>query len=359
MKLDQAKLASINAGGKGFGTFELHTEARAQSPAGLIAVMTGSGTARLTDAEMSGPSPSTVADVVDAVLTGRIANDAHAIGDALVAAVGSSRMPLGNRDFAISVSDGALKLSNIDFQGADGQVEGTAAADLPTLGMSVVFQLTSVIRPPANHAPSTTKGSLPPAIVLYGGQLDHLAAVTVNADAGDLQRELTVRQMERNVEELEQARRADEERIRLEKEAARKRKAAERAAAQQKAQPAPLPPVIPEAAGTANSPPGTNGNSDYYFGTEPAPAPADAQSSNHSTIEPQPQNSTGPAYGAGNGEQNAAGQPIVIDPATGLQVAKPTPVVKPQVARSTSAAARPVKRRTSSDEVMKSLGGFQ
>jgi uncharacterized protein involved in outer membrane biogenesis len=361
-RLDQAQLSTINAGGKGTGTFELRTEARAQSPAGLVAVMTGSGSAKFSGAEMSGPSPSTVSDIVDDVLAGKIQNDAQAIGGALVAAVGTSRIPLGDREVAISVSDGTLKFGDIAFQSADGSVDGIVVADLANLGMSASFQVTSLVRALPSAAASTpnrarpaSKATLPPAIVLYSGQLDHLAAVSVNADVGDLQRELTVRQMERTVDELEQARRADEQRARLEKDR-QKKEAADRAAAQQKTLEQQLPPVAPGPSGNANSTPGES-NADDYFGTAPPPPGGpDGQSSNRSTLETQPQNATSPAGSTANGEQSAAGQPVVIDPATGLAVPKPAAAVKPSVARSTP---RPVKRRTSSDEVMKALGGFQ
>lgn len=362
LRLDQAQLASINSGGKGSGTFELHTEARAQSPAGLIAVMTGSGTAALSGAELTGPSPTAVANVVDDVLAGNVQNDAPTIASALVTEVGSSEMVLGDRNLAITIADGALTIGGLDVRNAVGAMEGTVSADLATLGMSASFQLSSAAPPPlASATPATKRGPaagnppLPPAIVLYSGQLGHLAAMTVNADVGDLQRELTVRQMERNVEELEQARRADEERARLQKDMERKRKeAADRAAAQQRLQQQQLPPVIPESAGTVNSPSGTGSNDpDDFFGTAPAAGGADARTSN----QPQQQNSNGPANGAVNVEQKASSEPVVIDPATGLPVPKPIPAIKPSVARS-SLPPKSVKRRTSADEMMKSLGGF-
>jgi AsmA family len=372
LTLDQAKLSSVNASGKGSGTFALRMAARAQSPAGLIAVMSGSGTAKFASAEISGPSPASVADVVDDVIIGKVQNDEQAIGSALVAAVGSSAISLGDRDLAVSVSDGTLKIGGIGLQSADGNVEGTATADLATLAMNASFQVTTLVRPlsPTSAQPqnrgqvSAPKGPLPPATVLYSGQLDQLAALSVNADVGDLQRELTVRQMERNVEELEQGRRADQERARLEKDAERKRKeAAARAAAQQKAleqQQQQLPPVIPESAGTANTTtPGPASNSNDYFEAAPSNGAPDARASNPSVPGPQPQNSVGPVNSGANGQQNATGQPVVIDPETGLQVPKPVAAVKPSVARSPLPPAKPGKQRTSSDEVMKALGGFQ
>ena len=365
LKVDKAELSAVNAGGKGFASANLHAEARAQSAAGLFAVMAGSGTLKLVDADISGPSPSTAAEVVDNVLNGKIQNDPQVIAGELVSAAGTSKMPLGNRDFPISLSDGSLKLGKIDFQNADGKVEGAATADLTTFDMSASFQLTSVVRPlppPAiplpNRKPVAPKGPLPAAIVLYDGQLGDLKSITVSADVGDLQRELIVRQMERNVEELEQARRADEERVRLEKER-KKKEAAERAAAQAKAM-QQLPPVIPESAGTANSPAGANGARPDGTSDQPMNSQGPANSSDAApgntvltpkiSIEPLPPSETP------NGQQSDAGPVIAIDPQTGLPVANPTPVAKPTVVRPSPAKA--AQRRTSSDEVMRTLRGL-
>ncbi|CAA2136971.1 AsmA family protein [Hyphomicrobium sp. ghe19] len=390
LKLDQAKLATISAAGKGTATIDLHAEARAQSPAGLVAVMTGGGTAKLADVEVPGPSTSTVAQLVDDVLGGKLQNEQRAISAGFAGALNSSKMTLGNRELAMSISDGSIKLEKFVLDGADGQAEGNVTADLATLGMNAAFQLTSVVRPLpppaiplANWTPPQPKGTLPAVVVLYDGQLDNLAGVTVKTDVASLQRELVVRQMERNVEELEQSRRVDEERVRLEKER-RKKLAADRAAALEAAkknQMERLPPVIPESTGTANSStqpeqpdvpsatpappqqpaatgPGASaqpsGPSDQPAETQDAAKPVDAGTGNtvltpNISIEP-----ITPEGGSG-GEPNAATGAVVIDPVTGLPVPKPEPAVRPSTGRSTGAQRQP--RRTSSDEVMKSLGG--
>ena len=388
LRLDQAKLSSVSAAGKGSATFDLHAEARAQSPAGLIAVMTGSGTAKLTGAEVSGPSTATVAELIEDMLHGKLQNDPHAIAVGLVAALNTSTMPIGDRELPISLADGSIKLDKIVLEGPDGRIDGTATADLTTLGMDASFQLTSLLRPlpppPVplpNRAPAAPKAALPPVIVLYSGQLDNLAGVTVNADVAALQRELVVRQMERNVEELEQSRRVDEERARLEKER-KKKAAADRAAAIAAARKKPieqLPPVIPKSAGTAGS--SSDASSVGSDSVSQAPAiGADTQAAPPSAQQPGAQDAVKPEDGAsGNtiltpkisiepippvgtagGEQSGANGTITIDPETGLPIPKPEPAVRPSSAQSTPTQRRPDQdhRRTSSDEVMKTLGGF-
>jgi hypothetical protein len=249
---------------------------------------------------------------------------------------------------------------------------------LTTLDMDASFQLTSLVRPlppPAvplpNRPPPAAKAALPPAVVLYNGELDNLAGVTVNADVADLQRELVVRAMERNVEELEQSRRVDEERARLEKER-KKKAAADRAAAiaaTKKKEPEQLPPVIPESAGTAKPAPGVPDDSwsAEAFGplNPPAQQPAapdaakpEGATSGNTVLTPKISIEPIPPVGASTAQPDSANSPVVlIDPQTGLPIPKPTPAVRPSTAQS---AQRPTEhRRTSSDEVMKTLGGFQ
>jgi sRNA-binding protein len=386
LTLDQAKLSSVSAAGKGSATFDLRAEARAQSPAGLMAVITGSGTAKLTGAQVSGPSTATVAEVVDDVLSGQLQNDPKAIAASLVEALNTSTMTIGDRELPIALADGSIKLDKIVIEGPDGRIDGTATADLTTLGMDASFQLTSLVRPLSppsvplpNRAPPAAKPALPPAIVLYSGQLDNLAGMTVNADVADLQRELVVRQMERNVEELEQSRHVDEERVRLEKER-KKKAAADRAAAiaaPRKKETEQLPPVIPESAGTAKTSPDDTWGADAFGPSAQQPAaqdaakPADAMkpgdaakpadgASGNTVLTPKISIEPIPPVGAATGEQNGANSPVVaIDPETGLPIPKPEPAVRPSTAQSTPAQRRPDHRRTSSDEVMKTLGGFQ
>lgn len=365
LKLDQARLADLNAGGAGFASADLHAEARAQSPAGLFAVMTGSGKLRLAGAEVSGPSPASIADLIDGVLHGKIQNDPRVIAGEVVAAVGRSKIQLGDREFALSLSDGALKLANIDLQTADGKTEGTATADLTTLATNASFQVTPVLRPlppPAvplpNRKSGAPKGPLPPVTVLYEGQLGMPAATTVSADVGDLQRELVVRQMERNVEELEQARRADEERARIERER-RKKEAADRAAAQARAAPQP-PAAVPDSAGTANPAPGSDGGgadgpSDQPTGTQ-GPANSSEGGGGNTVLTPKISIEPIPPPGGENAQQGNANQAGAIDPQTGLPIATPAPVAKPSVIRPSSAKA--AQHRTTSDEVMRTLRGL-
>ena len=391
LKLDQAKLNILSPAAKGFATVDLDANARAQSPAGLIAVMAGSGSVTLVGAEVPGPAAASVSSVVDTVLHGKLQNDPRVVAAALSTVLNTSKLAIGDRAFAMKISDGSVKFDTIALDAADGKVEATTTADLTSLNFNAACQVASLVRPlppPPIPLPGWTppppKPPLPPVIVLYSGQLDNLAGVKSNVDVGALQRELAVRQMERNVEELELSRRVDEERARLEKErrkAAEAQRAAAIAAARAQKQAERLPPVIPESAGTASpvapaanpavappqpaaapgaeatpTPPQSQPQAGPQTGQQEGPYPGDAGNAVLTpkiTIEPIPP----PPGEASQTQGDATGQVPVIDPQTGLPIVpKSETMARPAAVR----LPRPDQsRRTSSDEVMRTLGGFQ
>jgi hypothetical protein len=251
------------------------------------------------------------------------------------------------------------------------------SADLTSLNASAACQITSQVKPLpvpqiplAGWKPPPAKPPLPPAIVLYEGPLDNLQIMKSSVDVADFQRELSIRQVERNVDELEQSRRVDEERARLEKER-RKALDAQRAAAiaaeRAKKQPEKLPPVIPESAGTANG-----GSSDA------APSPPDM-------VAPDPQAAPSPPVIVPQADQQDDDKSVNAIDADSAQAPKitvePIPPPAGEAAQDAEAqtqsdagapaqgksqpvaATRPVqrareRRRTSSDEVLRSLGNI-
>ncbi|MCU0953576.1 MAG: hypothetical protein MUC37_02945 [Hyphomicrobium sp.] len=62
------------------------------------------------------------------------------------------------------------------------------------------------------------RSPLPAVSVVYSGRLADLATLAPSVETGALERELTVRRMERDVDELERLRKLDEERARKERE---------------------------------------------------------------------------------------------------------------------------------------------
>ncbi len=350
LTIDGADLAVLSPAARGKATLEVKAASQAQSAAALFAVMSGSGTLSLDDARLPAPNPSTGSEVVTAVFAKKVANDPDDISLLLRTALSASQANLGTRTIPVSITGGIAKLDPVTLESADGISTSITIADLTSLSIDSAWRLAVVVPPlppPADPwpewAPSPAKAPLPPVSIVYTGRAGDLASIATSVDVTEMQRELAVRQLERNVEELERMRLQDAYRQRLERER-RQAIEAERAAAAAAAraaqpqsppaatsQPAPLPPVIPESAGT---PPAT---------PPPAPEPpidpsAAAPSPRTITIEPIP----------------APSPPVVAQPP--IRPAGAPSASRPQPVRT--APVRPPPRRTTSDEVMRSLGGL-
>ncbi len=349
-KIDGGDLAKLASSAQGKATLDVKATAQALSPAALIAVLNGSGTLTLEAARVAAPGPALASAIVADVLANKIPNQPEDVTDALRTRVQSAAADLGSRTMAITIADGIAKFESLSLETSGGNVTAITLVDLMSLSIDSAWKLAAIVPPlppPAEDVPGwispPPKGPLPSAAIVYTGRLNALSALNVSVDAADMQRELAVRQMERNVEELERIRRLDEHRAKLEQERRRvldaERAAAAAAAATAKASnttvlpdgQAPLqppvqpsvqppgqamPPVVPESAGTA----------------------------------PQPQSSTTPAGGGAAPPITVTIEPAPITPAA------ERPATRPQAAR-TPPSRPPAERRSTTDEVFRSLGG--
>ena len=92
-------------------SLQLDGEAQAQSPAGLVAVMAGSGHVTLKDALVPGLATSAVAGVADGVLAGKLQNDPRVISAQLLAALETAKVSFGDRSIEMKIVDGSVKLT--------------------------------------------------------------------------------------------------------------------------------------------------------------------------------------------------------------------------------------------------------
>lgn len=378
LKLENAKLQSLSPSARGKATFDLEASSLAQSPAGLLAVLTGQGNIDVgAGAIIPGPEADGVTKVADSVLHYKLQNDVRAIVPALSTGLSSSLLPLGERHIGVKIADGIAKLDTIERDGKTGAVTATLNVDLSTLRLNASGQVTASVTPlPAppmplpDYTPPDPKGPLPAVVVLYSGRVDDLASIASSVDAGDMQRELAVRQMERNVQQLDLTRRVDQERFRLEKERRRaleeqrlKAIAAERAR-QEAIRNGVAPPeaAAPESVQSSVEPPPA--------AAAPTAAPADAAASTSppaAASEPAPPVEQTQAPQINEPGNTVLTPKITIEPiapgnsqaegeaaaAPGAEAAvAPTPIPRP------ATKPRGQQNRTSSDEIMKSLGGF-
>jgi hypothetical protein len=145
--------------------------------------------------------------------------------------------------------DGQLRSKPIVVDTDQGRASGTANLDLRSFAFDSEWRLE---RKRANDK-IDEKAALPAAVIQYRGPVTALSALDARIGTGAIERELTARKMELDLEELERLRQADEVRRRSELE--RQRQQPQDPWAPTRPATTPNTPILPK----ANSVPATPG----------------------------------------------------------------------------------------------------
>ncbi len=211
-------------------------EGRALSPAAMIASVTGKGALKLGDVTLSGVAPRAVADVADQALQAKGVMAGEPLQNAVRSALKTTQLKLGKVTVPVTIGDGVLKLDRVQVDTAEGRATFDTVLDLQTLVLDSAWKIEGkgLTRAEPSVAGAATAGTsaaasvpapvlvsrtlLPPVAVVYAGRLADLGTLAPTIETEALERELTVRRMERDVDELERLRKLDEERARKERE---------------------------------------------------------------------------------------------------------------------------------------------
>jgi uncharacterized protein involved in outer membrane biogenesis len=218
---------------------EIKFSGKGTSPRGVFSVLQGSGSLTFGDARLAAPWPGAVAKAIDAALKSEPDGLPATVKRVLAADLAGGEVPLPAQ-VALEIADGRLSAMPIAINVPDGRAQATASLDLKSLLLEADWRLEQ--RP---DAVPPEKGPLPGITVSYRGPLAALGNLEPRINSDALERELAVRRMERDVEELERLRRLDEARRR--EEADRQRRQLEQA---------PLPPPGPIAPAPRPATPG-------------------------------------------------------------------------------------------------------
>ena len=218
---------------------EISFAGKGTSPRAVLSALQGSGSLDLARVKLAAPWPGAIRAAIDAALK----SDPESL-PAVVKRVLAERLSGGGElslpdKVKLEITDGRLATKGIAIDTAEGRAHGTAALDLKSLQFESDWRLDLKPASPSEKAP------LPGVTVSYRGAFAALAALTPRIESDALERELAVRRMERDVEELERLRRLDE---------ARRREEAERLRRQQLER-VPPPPALPVPVAPATPPP--------------------------------------------------------------------------------------------------------
>ncbi|MCB1505599.1 MAG: AsmA family protein [Hyphomicrobiaceae bacterium] len=207
--LGAASGSKLDSGGLIGGTLQF--EGQGLSPRSLVVALKGDGRLKFSGAWIGGLAPKMVADTIAAGFAKEFDIDAATLQSELGKRFAAGRLTFGDKEVALSVADGALNVAHINSAGPDGSVDVVATVDLQTMQAETEWRIVADAEKPG-------KPAWPPVSIYYTGALGALAAVEPRVALGNFERELTVRRMEHEVEELERLRKLDEERARQERE---------------------------------------------------------------------------------------------------------------------------------------------
>jgi len=289
----------------------LQIEGRASTPGALLSVATGKGELQLGDFAAHVPTPLAVVAASDAALSGEAGGSGEQLVAAIRAQIDGTAVKLGPRTIAIDVADGAIKLAAVKLDSDAGSTKVETTVDLASLIVDSAWTL----EPRAPDVPQADKprhGALPSVNVVYTGPLASMWSLDQRITADPLERELAIRKMELDADQLERLHKADAERARREEERRRAVESDESTSAPEDPpteagslpdpparDSAPSEPVAPQGAAT---PPVMPPSSASAAGVSVPPAPGQedqtfgaADPVNTSPLPPAPQAATAPS----------------------------------------------------------------
>ena len=213
---------------------EIKFASKGTSPRSVLSVLHGSGTLTLGQARLAMVWPGAITAAAEAALGADADKLPAIVAHALATGLAAGELPLP-ATVAVEIADGRLSMKPLVLDSAAGRAEGSASLDLRSLNFESEWRLEQ--RPPAPNE----KPALPSVSVSYRGPVAAVGTLEPRIVSDALERELAVRRMERDVEELEKLRKLDEARRR--EEAERQRRQFE-----QTPVPAPMPmaPAVPQ-----------------------------------------------------------------------------------------------------------------
>lgn len=175
---------------------------RGLTPSGTVSVASGSGELKLNGVTLAGLIPDGVAEAAEAALEGD-GLPSEELELLLATAWQNGSMELGDTSVDLRMVDGIIQMSKIDVGNASNRIVLTSLLNAKTLEFDSEWRVVANDKKAGRPWPGV--------VVSRSGQLIQIAALPPQIISDALERELSVRKMERNVEELERLRRLDEE----------------------------------------------------------------------------------------------------------------------------------------------------
>lgn len=239
IKADGLSLGKIGGGSSGMVGAELAFAGHGLTPRSLLQFVTGSGTLTLANVVVAGVEPTVVSTTVARAAAGDQLAEGNDISALVAEILAAGRLALSQSQVPVEIGNGTIKIADIRADTPQAAVRNRTTIDIVSLRTDIDWRITPISKD------LQVKGRTLPGIgVVYAGPIAQVAGLSPRILSDELSRELSLRRLERSVDELERLRRQDEERARNEAER-RRRLEEEQAAA--------VAAAAEAAAATANS----------------------------------------------------------------------------------------------------------
>lgn len=201
LKLEKADLARITPGSDGKplakarADLDLTFGGEGFSPRGLVAIMTGKGQLSIQKGSLTGISPAALKTAADGYL-GEEAAQKERWTTRLGADVRKGTLSYPAITVPVTVKDGLLQIQGAAFEGADYKARVDVTTDLGALRLDSEWQI-------ATRAKSKAGEDLPPVKLVFAGPVSEFAVLQPQIDSDELQRFLSLKRMERDMDRLE------------------------------------------------------------------------------------------------------------------------------------------------------------
>ncbi len=200
-KLEGAILSKITiasdgkpvARGKAALDLEMHGEGL--SPRGLISVISGEGQVRLQNGKLSGLTPAVLRDAADAYLAQDIPQKKRLI-KRINTGLRRGILSYPGVTVPLTVKDGMLRIRDATVEGKDYKAKGGVLVDLGSLRIDSEWDI-------AYTGKTRSGASLPPVQLVFAGPLHRFATLEPQVHVEPLERFLSMRRMEQDMDKLE------------------------------------------------------------------------------------------------------------------------------------------------------------
>jgi uncharacterized protein involved in outer membrane biogenesis len=179
------------------------------TPRDLVASLQGSGTLDIGEASLAHLSPDAALSAVERAFNASVDNMAPVLVQTLSANLAAATLPLGPRQLALELTEGTIHTQPLVVETVHGSTTGQTRLNLQDLRFASDWR---IALPAFASREGASTSTLPPILIAHSGFLGRPDSVAGQIDTGALERELMVRKMEHDVDELEGWRRNDEQR---------------------------------------------------------------------------------------------------------------------------------------------------